>query len=263
VDAVSESAVLESVERVAGGLTRLRLMAPGICERAAPGQFVMLGPLSADHQDPFLNRPLSIHRCPGGGALDLLVAEVGRGTRLMVSWTSGHRVDLMGPLGSGFCGLDDEQDWLLVAGGVGVAPLFFLAETLRAKPRACRLLYGAVDAAHLVPSQLLSELGCQIELATDDGSAGSHGLVTDLLAPHLRRAAADQAAPRVAACGPLPMLRAVAEACRAAQVPAQLSLENRMACGTGACMGCVDQVAGRPQRVCVEGPVFDALEVFP
>lgn len=263
MEAVRESALLESVDRVASGLTRLRLVAPGVCERAAPGQFVMLGPLFADHQDPFLNRPLSIHRCPGGGALDLLVAEVGRGTRLMSAWTSGQRVDILGPLGSGFKGLDDEQAWLLVAGGVGVAPLFFLAETLRAKAKTCRLIYGAVDAAHLVPSQRLSELGCEVELATDDGSAGSHGLVTDLLCPYLRPAAADQPLPRVAACGPHPMLRAVAEACRASQVSAQISLENRMACGTGACMGCVDQVAGRPQRVCVEGPVFDAQEVFP
>jgi dihydroorotate dehydrogenase electron transfer subunit len=251
----SETALL-AVEPVARATLRLVLDAPVLAAAARPGQFVMLGALEPERLDPFLNRPLSIHRTGPAGRLELLVAQVGRATRTMGGWRPGQRVRLLGPLGRGFDPPAGPGPLLLVGGGIGVAPLVFLAERSRAAGADCRLLYGAADAGALVPL----DPGCPVELATDDGSRGHPGPVTELLGPRLRAAGPRPAA--VCACGPRPMLAAVAGLCAAAGVPAQVSLENRMACGTGACMGCTLEVAGRPQRVCCEGPVFDATEVF-
>lgn len=260
MDATLERAELVGREAAGSGFVRLGFEAPGVSATARPGQFVMLGPLEPAQLDPFLNRPFSIHRLRPGG-IELLMAVVGRGTRMLAELPLGREVGLLGPLGNGFDLPDAASSLLLVGGGAGVAPLFFAAEAGLAAGHHCRLLYGAATAELLVPTAELAAAGCEVELATDDGSRGHPGLVTELLVARL--ADAGQRAALVLACGPEPMLAAVAAACKAAGVAAQVSLENRMACGTGACMGCAEIIRGRPERVCTEGPVFDAGEVFP
>lgn len=256
-----EAHVLQNDE-VSAGYALLSLGGCGALSGARPGQFVML---RGDwDRDPVLPRAYSILGASEGRAR-FLVKQVGRGSRLLGSAVAGARVTVLGPLGNGFpppapgAGPD-----LLVAGGCGLPPLHLAAirATEGGTPGAVELLLGARCAAEL-PRPLLEELGGRdvaVSLATEDGSDGARGLVTDLLE---RRLAVGRAG-RVLACGPTGMLRAVRDVTRRHNVPCLLSLEAEMACGLGACLGCA--VEGRERRylhVCSDGPVFDAEEVWP
>ena len=249
-----ENSIVRQIDRLAESMYRLTLHAPLIAAAARPGQFVMAscGPFL----DPLLRRPFSIHRRIGPDVLQLLIRVAGRGTELLAQCQPGRKLSLVGPLGQGFRLPTEAESICLVGGGIGIAPLFFLAERLEAGQR-CTVLLGSRTSAEL--SQLAAEfaqLGCRVETATDDGSLGSHGLVTGLLAPHLT------ATDRVYACGPRPMLASVAEMCRNASVACMVSLEAHMACGLGACLGCaVHGADGRYLHVCKDGPVMDAGEV--
>lgn len=211
----------------------------------------------AEGIEPLLRRPFSIHRMAAGesGEFEILFRVVGEGTRRLASTHVGERVDVLAPLGRGFR-LGTERP-LLVGGGVGVAPLLFLAETLLAGGTAPKLLLGGRSDRDVLCHDDFSCLAVPYALATEDGSLGEPGLVTLLLERELAGACAG-----VYACGPLPMLAAVAELCRRESVPCQVSMEAHMACGVGACLGCVVPGVAEPYlRVCKEGPVFDAGEV--
>ncbi len=248
------------VQQSGSNLFTLRLEAPAIARAVTPGQFVMLGPLDPQSMDPFLCRPLSVYGASARGYVDLLIAVAGRGTRLISGWTSGTSVELTGPLGHGFQVPQRVRRILLVGGGVGVAPLVFLANSQLDKGRECILFYGAESSEMLVDLKKLESKGCKVRLTTDDGSKGHHGLVTDLLIQQLQES--DLNDTLVASCGPWPMLEEVYRLCSVNGIEVQVSLENRMACGTGACMGCSMLIAGKPQRVCKQGPVFSGGEVF-
>jgi 2-polyprenylphenol hydroxylase and related flavodoxin oxidoreductases len=249
-----KNSIVQKIDRLAADLCLLTLHAPSIAAAARPGQFVMVscGPLF----DPLLRRPFSIHRCIGADALQLLIRVVGRGTELIAQCRPGQSISLVGPLGQGFRIPAPTESICLIGGGIGMAPLLFLAERLEV-PQRCTALLGSRTGAEM--AQLAAEfaqLGCRVKAATDDGSFGSHGLVTDLLAPHL--AATDQ----VYACGPMAMMAAVAQACQNARVACEVSLEAHMACGLGACLGCaVHGADGSYLHVCSNGPVVNALEV--
>ncbi len=243
-------------ETLGGGHFRLRLR-PARPLRAEPGQFVMLR--VGEGIDPLLRRPFSIHRTDPGetGEFEILFRVVGRGTRLLSRLRAGDRVDALGPLGQGF--RTDAEHPVLVGGGVGVAPLLFLTERLLEQGRRPLLLLGARTDRDLLCHQDFTCLAVPCRVATEDGSAGEPGLVTGLLDRAL-----DEAAPGTAvyACGPPAMLAAVAGRCRRAGVPCQVSLEAHMACGVGACLGCVVPGTDEPYlRVCREGPVVDANRV--
>jgi len=264
------------VERVQAEVTGCRevarstlligLQAPEICQRASPGQFVMLGPLREDACDPFLNRPFSIHRCTGDGQLELLVAVVGRGTGMLGSLEPGDRIWTLGPLGNGFALPEECTSPILVGGGLGIAPLFFLADRLASRGKRVRLLYGATSRDFLVSTGDLESAGVQVRMATDDGSFQTHGTAVDLLAAELQGLSAEEKSITcLAACGPEGMLQAADRLVRsvAPGMHFEVSLEIRMACGMGACMGCTVFLAdGSGQRVCCEGPVFKAGKVF-
>jgi len=252
-----ENSIVQSVEQLAGSLYRLTLTAPLIAATAQPGQFVMAA--CGPSLDPLLRRPFSLHRCLGPETIQLLFRVVGRGTGLLAGIRPGQALSLIGPLGRGFQPASDGPV-CLVGGGIGIAPLLFLADrlrTLRPDSAPCTVLLGARIGAEL--TRLAAEfgkLGCQVETATDDGSLGFHGLVTDLLAPHLATLT------KVYVCGPHPMMAAAAGLCLAAQIPCEVSLEAHMACGLGACLGCAVQGAeNRYRHVCKHGPVFQAEEV--
>jgi dihydroorotate dehydrogenase electron transfer subunit len=260
MEAVRTQAEVTKRETVARSTLLLELRAEDLFKhgRPAPGQFVMLGPLKEDSTDPFLNRPFSIHRLSGPDRLELLIAVVGRGTKILGSLAPGDRLGLLGPLGNGFTLPAPSRPVVLVAGGLGVAPLFFLAEELCARGARPRLLYGAGSVDQLVPTDGLQAKGVSVELATDDGSAGFHGFVSELM----EKEPGEQDA-CLAACGPMEMLRAVADLARRRGLDLQVSLESRMACGLGACLGCtVFLPGGAGRRVCCDGPVFAAREVF-
>jgi dihydroorotate dehydrogenase electron transfer subunit len=234
----------------------LRLTAPGIAAKARPGQFVMLK--VAQGLDPLLARPFSIHGVEGGDLL-ILYRVAGKGTRLLSQVKEGEALTLWGPLGRGF-ELSAARP-VLVAGGMGAAPLALVAERLLDQGREVRFLCGLASAGQ--SRAMIGRLGylpgaasLRVQVATEDGSLGVKGLVTALMPEALAWGDA------VLACGPMPMLKAVAKLCAEHQVPCQVSLEAPMACGVGACLGCAIPAAGGGYlRACQEGPVMDATQV--
>jgi dihydroorotate dehydrogenase electron transfer subunit len=218
------------------------------------GQFYMLAAerdWGGDDGRPHLARAFSVCRVRGEG-LGFLVDAIGPGTARLAELEPGDGLWLVGPLGIGFSEPRAEARPVLVAGGVGLAPLVILAESLREAGREPRLLAGFRSRAHAGAASLA---GDRVELATDDGSAGHHGLVTDLLARELREDSA------VYACGPPAMLESVRRLCSEWSVPAELALEEAMACGFGACFGCVVRTRSGYRRICVDGPVLEAAEL--
>jgi dihydroorotate dehydrogenase electron transfer subunit len=237
--------------------------APGPAARRAPipGQFAMLAAAErwggGENERPYLARAFSIARWAEGEA-HYLLEDVGPGTRRLCELRAGDGLWVLGPLGQGFTvgGRDlDQRRALLVGGGVGIAPLAILQDELVVQEAvSVRVLLGFRDALRAVGAALLRDA----RVTTDDGSVGPGGLVTDLLAAELDRD--DHAT--VYACGPAPMLETVRAICAARAIPAQLALEAGMACGFGACYGCVvPRRGGGYLRVCVDGPVIDAVEL--
>jgi len=216
-----------------------------------PGQFAMLAAVErwgggADER-PFLPRAFSVARRHASGYLDFVLEDVGPGTERLCALRPGEEVWLLGPLGRGFAPPRAGHRPVLVGGGVGIAPLMIWGDVLG---DAATTLLGFRDAAHAAGAALIPAA----RVATDDGSAGHHGLVTELLAAEL--GAGDPV--EVFACGPPPMLEAVRALCEEHDVPAQLALESGMACGFGACFGCVVPTRDGYVRLCVDGPVLDA-----
>ncbi len=222
--------------------------------RPDAGQFYMLSTAArwggGEAERPFLPRAFSVLRAPAGSdELHFLLEDVGPGTRRLTEAEAGDELLLVGPLGRGFEPAEDGRTPLLVGGGVGIAPLAIWQDQLGHPP--ARTLLGFRDGARAVGAALLRDA----RTATDDGSAGQHGLVTDLLREELDDRAESVT---VYACGPPPMLEAVRRLCAEHLVPAQLALESGMACGFGACFGCVVPTRRGFLRLCVDGPVLDA-----
>jgi dihydroorotate dehydrogenase electron transfer subunit len=218
------------------------------------GQFYMLAAADqwggGDDERPFLPRAFSVLRASKAG-LEFLVEVVGPGTERLAGLGPGDGLWVTGPLGTGFGPPPGERRAILCGGGVGIAPLAIWQDELLARDLAAPALLGFRNAAHAQGADLLTNA----RVATDDGSVGHQGLVTDLLEDAL---AADAHAV-VYACGPPPMLEAVRRLCAERGVPSRLALESGMACGFGACFGCVVPTRGGGYvRLCVDGPVLDA-----
>jgi len=199
-----------------------------------------------------LARPFSIHNIKDE-IVSLLYRIQGPGTQRLSRMVPGSRLSIFGPLGHGFKIGSRRQKHLLVAGGMGLAPMPFLHATLKLKGCFSTLLYGC-----RTQSQVIKIAGPKTILTTDDGSCGIRGLVTQEVENILR----PQDGIQVYACGPWPMLAKLAEICRRYQVPCQVSLESRLACGVGACQGCVIRSSeGGYLTVCSDGPVFDSQSI--
>lgn len=253
-------------EKVGAGFYKMRLASGYLAKSARPGQFVEVR--CAGDGEAFLRRPFGVHRISGGG-IEILYEVLGKGTELLSVKKSGEELDLIGPLGNGF-DLDLASDInILVAGGIGAAPLVTLAESLIKKgSKRTYVMIGARTRSHVMCEEEFRSLGCIVKVSTDDGSKGYKGLVTEpmkkLLAtckletylPAFRRAT-------VYACGPTGMLKAVSSIAREYGIPCQVSLEERMACGVGVCLGCPVKVKplGGYKMVCKDGPVFNAEEI--
>ena len=235
---------------------------------STPGQFVNI--LCQPDERFHLRRPFSIERSAGED-ICILYKVIGEGTRLLSKRKAGDILDVIGPLGNGWR-MENESPMIhvLVGGGVGTAPLVGLAESLIAPngPRVIVLL-GGRDQTHILCEKEFRELGCEVHIATDDGSMGHHGLVTDLLENLLQKHSV-QDSPRskvqglrsIYTCGPHPMMAAVAGSARQHQVPCQVSLEEMMGCGLGGCVCCVCATHYGYQKVCTQGPVFNGEDVL-
>jgi dihydroorotate dehydrogenase electron transfer subunit len=242
-----------------------------------PGQFLMVR--ISEEPFPLLRRPFSIHslrelRTGDGSDIEILYKIVGKGTNLMASWKSGRKLDILAPLGTGFSLPSRKGTQFLIAGGIGVAGLFALGQRMKALGLQCSVFIGGKTKEHILCVDEFQSLGADIHMATEDGSLGFRGVVTDMVESFLQ----DHPNPSgFFACGPVGMLKAIAEIAKSRSIPCQVSLESRMACGVGACLGCVIRTRGkfssksqeetRPgrgaffKRVCKEGPIFDCKEV--
>lgn len=279
--------VVEQVQ-LARDTFRLRLESPEIARQIVPGQFVMIR--EPGTTNPLLGRPFALYDTyldaqgnPAG--IDVVYLVLGKMTRLMSGWREGDKAELWGPLGNGFPPASSGP-LLLVAGGIGVTPFLavaraalalrkyglgewegervggFSAPTLSPShpPKLC---YGVRSAEYLAGLDDFAALGIDVQIATDDGTRGHHGFVTDLVQKTLTQSPSTLHPPIVYCCGPEPMMHAVAEIAAKYDAPCYLSLETPMACGFGACFSCVTRVrlddgTWDYRRVCVEGPIFPA-----
>ncbi|MEW6379274.1 MAG: dihydroorotate dehydrogenase electron transfer subunit [bacterium] len=307
--------VIENV-RISGQYYRLTLACAEIANQASAGQFVMI----RVHQglDPLLRRPFSIHRLwdsrrhrpsPDSGSdrpqgIQILFRLAGKGTAYLASLSTGAKIDVIGPLGHGFQLEKPVLHPVLIAGGIGIAPLLFLADQLRVvsgqwpvvskektgdrsqesgvrsqeknKLQATslmesplfqpRLFLGGKSAEDILCQEDFRKQGFSLSISTEDGSLGHKGLITEPLCAYLEQVTRISSGiePVLFACGPLPLMSRVIEIARHYHLSCQVSLEQRMACGVGACMGCVVELeegdnSHQYRRVCTEGPVFEIL----
>jgi dihydroorotate dehydrogenase electron transfer subunit len=249
-----------SIKRV-GAYHQLTLVAPGVADTARPGHFVALA-VGGEDSSMLLRRAFSIHKTADrgvyGGTVDLVFAEHGRGTRWLAGVRPHDPIDVVGPLGRPFSLPTEPVTCTLVGGGYGSAPLFTLAEQLRA--RGCRVdfVLGAATESRLFGVLDAKRMSSSVAVTTEDGSFGDRGRVTDVLPALMERTGAEV----VYACGPMGMLQAVAQVARHFGAHSQTAVEEAMACGIGVCMTCVLPVVGddgttRMVRSCVDGPVFN------
>lgn len=248
------------LHRPAGrGYYRLVLLAPVLAAAAAPGHFVMLRVSS--NLDPLLARPFGISSVISKRSIELYYRVAGRGTTLLTTVEKGQLLSVIGPLGNGFPAPDKAVTPLLVAGGSGFPPLLYFADWYG---KQARLFVGSRDKDCLPPAAVMKDLHSRtksIHYATEDGSRGVCGFVTDSLAGYVARPTRGEA-PVIYACGPHAMLESVSRLAAEHSIPCYVSMEERMACGLGVCMGCsVSMKAGGYKRVCKEGPVFDSREI--
>lgn len=256
---VHESAEIFAVTRV-GDYTQFTVVAPGIAAGFKPGHFLAAA-VGGENTSMILRRAFAIYSATPSdefaGTVQFVVAEHGPGTRWLVQRTPGETLDLVGPLGTPFPLPGGPAPAVLVGGGYGTAPLIPLAEQLIAAGSPVEILLGASTASRLFGELVAKRLLGSVTVTTDDGSAGTRGLVTDALPAAIRRVRAEV----VYACGPMGMLRAVGDIARKHSIHAQVAVEEAMACGIGVCMTCVLPIRGsdgvtRMVRSCVEGPVF-------
>lgn len=251
----------------------MRIESKEIAKTALPGQFVHIR--VSEKTNPLLRRPFSFNRIDGK-YFEVLYKVVGKGTQILSEKKQGEKLDVIGPLGNTFELPEEDFMPILVAGGMGVAPLLFLAEKIMeckapclagrqesAKRKAIAII-GAKTKAEILCSKQLKELGFDVKIATEDGSAGKKALATDLLwtTDYLPRAKSRGGPSTIYACGPKPMLKEVASIAKEKDIKAQVLMEEVMACGVGACLGCAVNTKKGIKMVCKDGPVFNADEIL-
>jgi len=257
---VCDCRILENL-RIEKDFFRMTISAPQIAERSEAGQFLHL---RCNDSQRILRRPFSIHRVIRD-RIQILYRVVGSGSLEFSEKKKEETVDVLGPLGTGFKIPEDIKKIIIIAGGMGVAPLLMLADKIKSirtiKRQSVTVLIGAKTKEEILCEKEFQKLGFKVHVATDNGSKGHKGLVTDLLKSLL---CTPYSVPCTAvyACGPKPMLLGTAEICLSHKVPTQVSMEERMACGIGVCYGCSVSTIDGYKLVCKDGPVFDAQEII-
>jgi dihydroorotate dehydrogenase electron transfer subunit len=246
------------IEQLCSDIFRITLDSPEIASIARPGQFVMVR--AGKGKDPLLRRPFSISQTSNDRYLQILFKVVGRGTSILAHCHEGEYLSVLGPLGTGFQ-IDCSANNCLVGGGMGIAPLLFLGKWMSRKcpGNPPLVVIGARTVVELSPLvKDFQELGLSVQPATDDGSLGHHGFVIDVL-KNLQQ----NTDTKTYVCGPHQMMLAVHLFCKEKGFPCQVSMETSMACGMGACLGCIVPVGkGGYAHACSDGPVFDSEELL-
>ncbi|MFH0771146.1 MAG: dihydroorotate dehydrogenase electron transfer subunit [Candidatus Omnitrophota bacterium] len=236
----------------------MEINAPAIAGKAKPGQFITLR--CAATSSPLLRRPFCFHKISRNG-FQILYEVVGKGTAILSNMRSGERIDILGPIGNGFKVMEKRKDFILICGGIGVAPLVALAEVL-AKKRQNKIyaIIGARNKETLLCERDLKRLGIKTFLATDDGSQSFKGSATGLLENLL--STMDYRLWTIYACGPEAMYKTLYRIVEERDLECYVSLEENIACGVGACLGCAIKTKGGNKLICKDGPVFNIREII-
>ena len=260
-------ATVEHLETVAENTYRMCLFEPHIAQTSHAGQFVNIQ--IAQGATIFWRRPFSIHSTnPESGIFEILFNAVGRGTQVLKKNKNGAKLNLVGPLGNTFNHALHLEEIIIVAGGLGIAPFKLLLQDLKKQQLKKTVFFGVASTANLCCLDEFSRLGAECHISTKDGSKGYHGFVTDDLQNYLEELPDSSHHRELLVCGPTPMLRKVQEIAQTFQINAQVSVENIMACGFGACMGCPVQLVHphddgkRYLLACKDGPVFNMGEIL-
>lgn len=238
-------------QRLSDKIYDYTVFCPEMAEKAKAGQFlhILCG------GEVYLRRPISICDVQDGRCIRFIFEVRGDGTRALSLKNEGDMLDILGPLGNGFTVKNDgDGAVLLVGGGIGTFPLLNLAKQM---PGRATVLLGFRSESNVLLTDELGAVSRNVFVATEDGSCGYHGLVTDILSNIIGSNKVDM----IYTCGPVPMMKAVTELAVGNGIPVQVSLEERMGCGIGACVTCTCTVGGSKKRVCKDGPVFDGAEV--
>jgi dihydroorotate dehydrogenase electron transfer subunit len=253
-----------SKQKLKENMFKLTLDSPFVSRTAKPGNFVHIK-VSSDHH-PLLRRAFSVHNVDKQKrSFDVLFKVVGKGTKILSEKSPRDMLDLLGPIGNGFSLPPKGETLMLVAGGMGIAPLWFLFTNLVRKIDKEKLVFflGAKTKKELLYYEKLKKLGRNLIVTTDDGSFGIKGLVTEAFLQRIKKRKKGSPKLVVYSCGPPEMLKRMSEISKEHDLSCQISLEGSMACGVGACWGCAVKFEnGGYKRVCVDGPVFDAREVI-
>ncbi len=253
-----EKATVARVEQLSVDNIRLTLDCPDIAKAARPGQFVMIR--IGIGKDPLLRRPFSIHQTTSQGQIQIYFKVVGRGTEILAHVKKREKISIFGPLGRGYR-IAESAPACLVGGGLGIAPMLFLAKKISQIKKDCSqdlIILGGRSRSEVEPLiEDFQQLDIRIACATDDGSYGQRGFVTDVFTSHHLPADCS-----VYCCGPEPMMARISALCKEKHFPCQVSVESVMACGMGACLGCSKPTkSGVYAHVCLDGPVFDAEDM--
>lgn len=262
-----------SNKKVGDTYYRMALDAPYIARIAKPGQFLQIR--CSDSLEPFLRRPFSIHRVNAKGSrlkgIEILYEIVGKGTEILSKKREGGEIDILGPLGNGFIlpraannerrTTNNEPRAIIIAGGIGVAPLIYLAEELAKSRIKTIVLIGAKTKDLILCEKDFKKITSEVYVSTDDGSYGCKGFVSKLFHKILKTTES-KFETIVYVCGPQGMLKCIAGICQERDFECQVSLEENMACGFGACMGCAVRAKSGNKLACKDGPVFNAKELI-
>lgn len=242
---------------IAPGIFEMEIIAPWVALHGHPGQFVNVK-VSENTTDPLLRVPLGIHKL-GKGSISLLYKVVGQGTELLSRRRKGENIDVLGPLGKGFdISAAKNTTAVIVSGGHGIAPLFALAEKFKQMKIKTVFFMGAGKKAEIVRSKELKKSGAEVYISTDDGSCGEKCVVTELVKKYLKEKTVHPAKTAIYACGPKAMIKEVAAVAKTFNIPAQVTRDEYMACGVGACRSCAVETTEGIKLACKDGPVFDA-----
>ena len=249
-------------EQLKEDIFKFSVKAPSIVKEAKPGNFIEIR--ITEQTEPFLRRPISIyHLDKENGILEFIFQVKGKGTQILAKREVGKEIDIIGPIGYGTFKYDDYQNIAIIGGGIGVFPLYELAKEAKADHKNVTTYLGFRSKDFVVLEEEFKNISDELILTTDDGSYARKGFAINYLEEDIEAGKADA----IYACGPLPMLKAVQKLAMEKEIPCQISLEEKMACGLGVCLGCAVKTAKSPKdapeywHVCKAGPVFHAKDV--
>lgn len=261
---MSELVLAELVkkEELKPGIYKFSVKAPNIVEQAKPGNFIEIR--ITQNTEPFLRRPISIYNLDKeNGILEFIFQVKGKGTDILAKRNVGEEVDVIGPIGYGTFKYEPYQNLAIIGGGIGVFPLYELAKCAKKDQKNVTTYLGFRNKDFVVLEEEFKKVSNELILTTDDGSYAKQGFAISYLENDIQEGKIDS----IYACGPLPMLKAVQKMAIEKDIPCQISLEEKMACGLGVCLGCAVKTAKSPKEapeywhVCKAGPVFNAKDV--